>query len=303
MKIFKFKKIDAFAVGKSTGNPAGVIYLNSLKDITDFEMQKIAKELKGFVNEVGYLCRLDSDLFDLKYYSSEREVDFCGHATIAIMYDLIKNNTELAAKDVIYINTSKGKLAVGNRIRSEDAVFIAAPRPVFSNRTIQIPEIAKALRIDKETINACSPVSIINAGLETLIVPIVGLSEILSITPDMEELKEFCINQAIDIITVFTGETANRGNSFRTRVFAPTFGYLEDPATGSGNSAFGYYLLKNQRWQEDFLSIEQNRFADNPNIVKLEFIIGSSECDGHKLMQVSFGGSAVVRIDGEYHLV
>jgi len=44
-------------------------------------MQAIARELKGFVNEVGYLCRLDKDLFDLKYYSSEREVDFCGHAT------------------------------------------------------------------------------------------------------------------------------------------------------------------------------------------------------------------------------
>lgn len=301
MKIYKFKKIDAFAAGKSTGNPAGVIYLNSLKDITEFEMQKIAKELKGFVNEVGYLCRLGEDIFDLKYYSSEREVDFCGHATIAIMYDLIKSAAELVAKDVIYINTSKGKLAVSNRISKEDAVFIAAPKPVFSDRTIQISKIARALRIGKETINANNPISIINAGLETLIVPISGLSEILSITPDLEELKEFCIDQAIDIITVFTEETADRNNAFRTRVFAPTFGYLEDPATGSGNSAFGYYLFKNQRWQEDFLYIEQNSFADNSNIVKLEF--SKSECDGHNQIQVSFGGSAVVRIDGEYHLI
>lgn len=101
MKIFKFKKIDAFAAGVSTGNPAGAIYLNSLKDITISEMQRIARELKGFVNEVGYLCQLDKDYFDLKYYSSEREVDFCGHATIAIMYDLIKNRGDLLSEDII----------------------------------------------------------------------------------------------------------------------------------------------------------------------------------------------------------
>ncbi len=37
-------------------------------------------------------------------------------------------------------------------------------------------------------------------------------------------------------------------NIAHTRVFAPKFGYLEDPATGSGNSAFGYYMLKNALW-------------------------------------------------------
>ena len=36
--------------------------------------------------------------FVLKYYSSEREVDFCGHATISIMYDLMKNGKELINK-------------------------------------------------------------------------------------------------------------------------------------------------------------------------------------------------------------
>ncbi|HOV15170.1 MAG TPA: PhzF family phenazine biosynthesis protein, partial [Spirochaetota bacterium] len=53
MKIFKFKKIDAFATTGSTGNPAGYIWLDNEGDISGFEMQQIARELKGFVNEVG----------------------------------------------------------------------------------------------------------------------------------------------------------------------------------------------------------------------------------------------------------
>jgi predicted PhzF superfamily epimerase YddE/YHI9 len=43
-------------------------------------------------------------------------------------------------------------------------------------------------------------------------------------------------------IDAFTTETADGGNRYRTRVFAPTFGYLEDPATGSGNSALDIIL-------------------------------------------------------------
>ncbi len=297
MKKLKFKKIDAFATQKSDGNPAGMVYLDSLDDITTDEMLRIAKELKGFVSEVGYVRRIDENTFDLKYYSSEREVDFCGHATIAIMYDLIKNNDNLINKKQINIITCKGNLIVENRISNEDAVFITAPVPVFSPNEVNIESIAKALKIDLDEINNAYPVSIVNAGLETLIVPIKRLKGILSISPVLDELKEFCIENSIDIITVYSDEVVDKKNKYRTRVFAPTFGYLEDPATGSGNSAFGYYLLKNKVWDGAFMSLEQNGSFDNPNIIKLM----AKDTEGVK-PQVVFGGGAIVRIDGEYIL-
>jgi len=297
MKKLKFKKIDAFATQKSDGNPAGMVYLDSLDDITTDEMLRIAKELKGFVSEVGYVRRIDENTFELKYYSSEREVDFCGHATIAIMYDLIKNNDNLINKKQINIITCKGNLIVENRISNEDAVFITAPVPVFSPNEVNIESIAKALKIDLDEINNAYPVSIVNAGLETLIVPIKRLKGILSISPVLDELKEFCIENSIDIITVYSDEVVDKKNKYRTRVFAPTFGYLEDPATGSGNSAFGYYLLKNKVWDGAFMSLEQNGSFDNPNIIKLM----AKDTESVK-PQVVFGGGAIVRIDGEYIL-
>jgi len=297
MKKFKFKKIDAFATQKSDGNPAGMIYLDSSCDITTDEMLRIAKELKGFVSEVGYVIRIDGNTFDLKYYSSEREVDFCGHATIAIMYDLIKNSENLINKKQINIVTCKGNLIVENKITNEDAVFITAPVPVFSPNKVNTESIAKALRIDLDEINNGYPASIINAGLETLIVPVKSLNGILSISPELDELKEFCIENSIDIITVYSDEVADKKNRYRTRVFAPTFGYLEDPATGAGNSAFGYYLLKNKIWDGTFMSLEQNGSFENPNVIKLM----TKDTEDSK-PQVVFGGGAIVRIDGEYIL-
>ena len=295
MKKFKFKKIDAFATTKSNGNPAGYINLESKNNISSTEMQQIAKELKGFVNEVGYIYKVSGNEFDLKYYSSEREVDFCGHATIAIMYDLIKNDEELINSNLLTIRTNKGRLSVENRLAKEDAVFIMSPSPEEKENIPAISNIVAALNIKKEEIETRLPVKAINAGLTTLIVPVKSLDAIIKITPDIGELKEFCINAEIDIIEVFTNKVTNRKNDFRVRVFAPTFGYLEDPATGSGNSALGYYLLLNRMWNKETITIEQNGLLDKYNIVKLQ-----KKQDENGIDRVLFGGGAITRIEGEY---
>jgi len=295
MKKFKFKKIDAFATINSEGNPAGYIKLKSKDEISAIEMLQIAKELKGFVNEVGYIYKINKNEFDLKYYSSEREVDFCGHATIAIMYDLIKNDTNLLNSNLLTIRTNKGNLSVENRLAKEDAVFIMSPVPEEKDNVPTISTIAASLNIGKEEIETKFPVKSINAGLTTLIVPIKSLDEIIKINPDISILKDFCINSDIDIIEVFTDNVSNIKNDFRVRVFAPTFGYLEDPATGSGNSALGYYLLKNRMWINETVTIEQNGFLDKYNIVKLQ-----QTKDDNGVDRVLFGGGAITRIEGEY---
>lgn len=297
MKQFKFKKINAFATEKSDGNPAGMVILNDSDNISNDEMLLIAKELKGFVSEVGYVKQIDKNTFDLKYYSSEREVDFCGHATIAIMYNLIKNSNEFIKEKHFNIITQKGKLEVENRINQENAVYISAPQPKFSTEKISPDSIAESLKIGTNEIDDSYPVSIVNAGLETLIVPIKTLKGIISISPNLEELNNFCTHNGIDIIIVYSQDVVNTQNKFRTRVFAPTFGYLEDPATGSGNSALGYYLIKNKIWDGAPMSIEQNGDIEYSNIIKLKAKNTKSQ-----KYKVVFGGGAVVKIEGAYFL-
>lgn len=114
----------------------------------------------------------------------------------------------------------------------------------------------------------------------------------LEIAPNEMRLKEFCLFNSIDIILVFTEDVVNEKNKVRTRVFAPKFGYLEDPATGSGNSALGYYMLKNNLWDGKAISIEQNAEIDNFNVVKLKAVSN----------KVLFGGSGITKIEGLYYL-
>ncbi len=276
----------------SGGNPAAVIYLDNYDDVTADEMQQIAKELKGFVSEVGYIWGNEDGSFGLRYYSSVREVEFCGHATIAIMYDLIKNRADLLAKKELTIHTKNDTLVVENHIPDSDSVFITAPVPKFATHTVNKESIASALGIDAGMIDGRFDIAVINAGLETLIVPMKHLEAILSVDPDLAVLNAFCRSIGVDIIILFTEECFSATSSYRTRVFAATFGYLEDPATGSGNSAFGNYLLQRNLWDGTLMNIEQNGLKENFNTVKLTT----------KENNVLFGGSANVKIDGNYLL-
>ncbi|MBS7525258.1 PhzF family phenazine biosynthesis protein [Fusibacter paucivorans] len=289
-----FKKIDAFTDGSSSGNPAGYVFLEESQILSDSEMQKMGTELKGFVNEVGFVTPY-ADGFKLKYYSSECEVAFCGHATIAIMYDLLASNPSLHGQRVINLYINAGKLSAFNHLDTLNAVYIMAPEPQYLETSVTAASISDALGINISALDNRYPIQAINGGLKTLIVPVKTLANCLSIWPDESSLKQYCLVNDIDIILIFTEETYDEHAHFRTRVFAPKFGYLEDPATGSGNSAFGYYLYALGQHRDDLI-IEQSANKTNANIVKLKTY------EDEKMTRMLFGGCATTRIDGKYHL-
>jgi PhzF family phenazine biosynthesis protein len=294
MKSLNFKKIDAFTGNGSTGNPAGYIRLDSPDQLTESEMQQIAAELKGFVNEVGYV-NSEGRGYYLRYFSSECEVAFCGHATIAILYDLLKNNGLSHTEHEVNIRVKAGELTVYNCLADEDAVFITAPAPQYLDCQVDLSDLAEALSIKPMDIQEGLPVRLIDSGLRTLLVPITSLDAVLFMHPDQEKLRQFCLRNSVDIVHIFTSETSYPENRYRTRVFAPKFGYLEDPATGSGNSAFGYYLLAQNLWPRD-INLEQGPDRNSPNIIKLKQMGKKGE------KHILFGGRATTRIEGIYLL-
>lgn len=292
MKTYRYKKVDAFIGEHSFGNPAA--YLRIEKDIlTEVQMLQIAREHKGFVSEVIF-CQ-ESDVADVKltYYSSEREVEFCGHGTIATMYDLMNENEYLKQKCMVMVETNrKGIQAVYNRLEEEDAIYITAPDPIFYDTVPKSNEVAMALKISQEQILESNPIEIIDAGLKTLIVPFKEYTELILVNPELEPLKKFCEDHEVDIVLVYCKQTSNEGFLAHTRVFAPRFGYLEDTATGSGNSAFANYLLKHKMWDGTVASIEQGGYQIPYNTVKIV----------QKDDRIWFGGKARVKIEGYYHL-
>jgi predicted PhzF superfamily epimerase YddE/YHI9 len=158
MKQYRYVKSNAFTSGSipeqssptrslSLGNPAACIFTGQ-EELTPKQMQAIAAEHKGFVMEVVFCSQSDVADCKLTYYSSECEVEFCGHGTIATMYTMVKETPELIAKPVITAETNrKGIIEVFNAIKEEDAVYITAPAPIEHPMKLSIEQIENALTL------------------------------------------------------------------------------------------------------------------------------------------------------------
>lgn len=291
MKQYRYIKSNAFTSGASTGNPAASIFVDE-DCLSPEQMLQIAAEHKGFVMETVFCSPSEMAVCKLTYYSSECEVDFCGHGTIATMYSFVNDNDSNRQTKVLSVETNKkGVISVYNEIDTEDAVYIEAPSPVEHAMNIPIDDIERILTLRKGSIDREGrAIRIIDAGLRTLIVPVARFEDEVSVYPDLSSLKAFCDANDIDIILIYSLQVADASNFAHTRVFAPRFGYLEDPATGSGNSAFANYLLSEKMWDGTPITIEQGGNDRVFNAVKLKTLNG----------KVLFGGRATTKIIGSY---
>lgn len=104
--ILTMFQVDAFTEKLFQGNPAAVILLDEW--LTDVLMQKIATE--NNLSETAFLKSSGiSDGWELRWFSPKREVDFCGHATLAAAHILF---TEYAIKGSVFLTTRAGLLNV-----------------------------------------------------------------------------------------------------------------------------------------------------------------------------------------------
>ena len=292
MKTVSLQKLDAFTTGKSTGNPAALVVLADAGELNREEMQQLAYELRGFVSEVGYVWPSAQVDFELRYFSCEKEVPFCGHATVAILHRLIKTRPEIFAKKELLIQTSRECLKVFNRVPEDDLVFIHAPAPVTGKTGVSHAQLAEALNVPVAMLDRTKSPALLNVGQDILLVGFADASACIECRPDYGQLRQFALANNCEIITIYTTDTVYPENHLRTRVFAPTFGYLEDPATGSGNSALGYHLQRTGLWDGGAICIEQGPDRQTPNIIHLRFAEN----------RVLIGGGAVCRLEANYYL-
>jgi len=166
----RFKKIDAFVDGQSTGNPSGCVYLTDQNALSVAGMQQIARELAGYVSEVAFVYP-DEGHTGLRFFSAEREVAFCGHCTIAVMYDLIKNDSARAWDPIARIHVQGRDILVRNEIASTDSVFVSTPLPNFPATSFDRDDVAAALKIPPGEITGKNRIILVNAGLATLLYP------------------------------------------------------------------------------------------------------------------------------------
>lgn len=273
--------VDAFTTQSFAGNPAGVV--PEADDLTSEVMQQIAAELRCSETAFG----MDSDEADIqiRFFSPVREVDLCGHATVAAFH-VLAETTELSGG--FTMETRAGVLPIEIR---RDMVFMQQAEPSFRPVDCDDAEIARALDIDRAAI-ANLPVEAASTGLWSLNVPLVSRTAMEGLCPDYDFIRDVCIKNDVGALFAFTFDTVDKENLVHGRCFAPCYGIDEDPVMGTANGALGAYLRRHDLLEAMQYTAEQGYELGRTGIVHVD-VSGS---------EIWVGGSAVITVAGELSL-
>ena len=228
MKI-PVKIVKAFTADPHAGNPAGVI-INDI-GLNASQMQKIAKQLG--VSESVFVTK-NNDLHNLRYFSPTKEMDFCGHATIAA-YHAIGLNAPLAVPFETRLGLKKIEM------RKDGIYSIDMGKLEHQYKVEEIPLIADLIGIKKEDVHVAQVFSV---GVPKLLIKLSNLNTLFKLQPKFTEISAFCEKTGIRGFYPFTQETLFSDSSFHARQFNPWSGINEDPITGVAGAALGAWFGK-----------------------------------------------------------
>jgi len=205
--------VDAFAEARFAGNPAAVCPLETW--LPDAVMQTIAAE--NNLSETAFFVKGDAG-YDLRWFTPAKEVDLCGHATLASAF-VIATYLDPEARRMVF-GTRSGELVVtrdGERLTMDFPAL--APQPV--DRAAAVTE---ALGFTSQAVLAA----------DKLMAVLASEAEVLAAEPKLDLVAGWPED---GLIVTAPGEACD----FVSRYFAPHAGIPEDPVTGSAHCVLAPY--------------------------------------------------------------
>jgi len=260
MRRIPIKQVDAFTERPFGGNPAAVV--PSAEGLSDYEMQSIANEMN--LSETAFVLPSRNANFRLRWFTPRREVQFCGHATVASLHVLAEERRFGMVGDGLFsfkIETMLGIITVDVE-KNGPSIRVAWQSPAIHlvREELSGKELAEALRIEETDIDSSCPI-MRDKTLDYVYVALKELEKLKRISYDYDELEEFGNNHGIKGFTILTGETFESDSDVHSRFFAPYYGLKEDPTTGSSHGPLGVYLVVN-----GFVKLDE----DNQTEIKAE---------------------------------
>ncbi|MFA9517344.1 PhzF family phenazine biosynthesis protein [Halopenitus sp. H-Gu1] len=304
METRRMLLVDAFTTDPLAGNVAGVV--PNADGLSEDRMRAIAAEIgaseTAFVREVaesksdpGPESESESETptadIRIQYFTPSREVDLCGHATIATFAHLFDDGVLEAGTHVLATNV--GPIDV--EIESNGIIRLCRPVETVEPVDIDYETLGEALGILPAAfadVGADLPVARASIGLPFLLVPVNFLERLGEGDPDPEAVESLSERFDVAGIYAFTFDTLEADSTIHARAWAPALGVHEDPVTGTASGAAGAYLRNQDVFDGDHpdeVCIEQGHFVDRPGRVRVRV-------DGDR---VFVGGRAVTALDGE----
>jgi PhzF family phenazine biosynthesis protein len=257
-------QVDAFTDEPFKGNPAAVCLLDGQADTA--WMAGVAREMN--LSEIAFLSPVSGG-WRLRWFTPKKEVDLCGHATLASAKVLFERQPELRGAPLLF-KTRSGDLYAS---WVDGAVELDFPTMPFRQFAFN-KEVEQALGFRPCAAVFSGDYHLFEAEDEQLI---------HRASPDIAALEKLPMPEVI-----ITARSTDTAYDFISRFFAPQLGIAEDPVTGSAHCLLAPY------WAEKMGKTSFTAYQDSPRGGKLLLSL-----DGER---VKIRGSAVIIFEGKLRI-
>lgn len=280
--------VSGFVTGDSGGNPAGVVL--DADDLSEAEMLSIAAKVG--LSETAFVSSSATEGFKLDFFTPNRRIAHCGHATIAAfsyLAELGRVSDGDTSKETV---DGPRKISIKNGAAYMEQLAPKYRLPAaWKKDKVTVADILQSLGLTDKDLNLNIGPLQVNTGNSFIIVGVKDGETLRNIRPDFDLIST--ISEKLDLIGyyVFTVDSNATDKDATTRMFAPRYAIEEESATGMAAGPLACVLHDHLHIEKDTLLIEQGRFMDpaSTSLITVELILEEG-----KIKSLMAGGRGLV---------
>jgi len=274
VRSYRYVVADVFTDTPLAGNQLAVF--TDARELPEPMLQPLARELN--LSETVFVYPAEGEgHVRIRIFTPFVELPFAGHPVLGSAF-VLAGPLQL---QVIHLETGAGVVPV--RLEREEAriVFGWMEQPYPTVETFpDEARVLEALHVERSEL----PVELYDNGPRFVYVALGTEQQVAELEPDLQALRAFDFG-----VSCFAGA----GERWKTRMFAPSFGVAEDPATGSAAGPLALHLVRHGLVEPGAeIRISQGAELGRPSTL-------SAKADDQR---VEVGGSAVIVARGEFRL-
>jgi len=270
---------DVFTSEPLQGNQLGVF--TEGRPFSQAEMQGLAREM-NFAETVFLLPPREGGDARLRIFTPAAELPFAGHPVLGTAFVV---GAALGA-DAVSLETGAGPVPI--------ALERDGDRVTFGRMTQPVPACERFGR-ERELLDALGagpsllPVELYRNGPPHVYVQLASRDAVAALRPDLAAVAELDV-----AVNCFAGS----GQEWKTRMFYPSAGVPEDPATGSAAGPLAVHLARHGRIRPG----EQIRIRQGAELGRPSVLYATATGDQDKITSVEVAGTALIVAEGHFRI-
>jgi trans-2,3-dihydro-3-hydroxyanthranilate isomerase len=290
MARYRFLIADVFSATAFGGNQLAM--LPDARGISDEGLQKIAREF-NFPESTFILPATDpACAWQVRIFTPARELPFAGHPTVGTACLLVREGMAKGGDFVLQEKIGPVRVTVSDSDDARFARLTVDQAPALGDDPVSAAQAAASLSLADDAVTRVISATL---GIPFTFIQLRDFATVDRAVFDHASWRSDFGDREDGQLYVFAGDLAD-GGSIYSRLFAPTFGIPEDPATGSAASiiAGAGAMLAGHRDGSFSLTIEQGVKMGRPSRLYASAMVNDGQ-----VTAVSVGGATTLIAEGE----